>query len=119
MVGKNDDQTSIQRRKPPFWTSLGTILGAGPSRRRLTWPGGSPHTDQGRLRDYGHAGRLRAGWFRRGGERPRPSIDRECGADALPLGSYFVQVDEFGDNDDIPRTVLGGRFRAGNQPVCP
>lgn len=28
-------------------------------------------------------------------------IDRTCGVDALPAGIYYVQVDEFGDNDEI------------------
>lgn len=28
-------------------------------------------------------------------------IDRLCGVDALPAGTYFVQVDEFGDNNYI------------------
>lgn len=28
-------------------------------------------------------------------------IDRTCGVDALPPGTYFVRVDEFGDNDEI------------------
>lgn len=28
-------------------------------------------------------------------------IDRRCGVDPLPAGTYFVQIDEFGDNDEI------------------
>lgn len=28
-------------------------------------------------------------------------IDRTCGVDALPAGTYYVRVDEFGDNDAI------------------
>ena len=28
-------------------------------------------------------------------------IDRTCGNDALPAGTYFVKVDEFGDDDEI------------------
>jgi len=28
-------------------------------------------------------------------------IDRVCGVDALPAGTYYVKVDEFGDNDEI------------------
>lgn len=28
-------------------------------------------------------------------------IDRVCGVDALPAGTYYVKVDEFGDNDQI------------------
>ena len=28
-------------------------------------------------------------------------IDRTCAVDPLPAGSYFVQIDEFGDNQEI------------------
>jgi hypothetical protein len=28
-------------------------------------------------------------------------IDRECGLDALPAGTYYVKVDEYGDNNEI------------------
>jgi hypothetical protein len=36
-----------------------------------------------------------------GGSALFSRIDRLCGDDALPAGSYYVQVDEFGDNDEI------------------
>ena len=29
-------------------------------------------------------------------------IDRLCGVDALPAGTYYVEIDEFGNNDEIP-----------------
>jgi hypothetical protein len=34
-------------------------------------------------------------------------IDRTCGVDALPSGTYFVQVDEFADNEEIVAYSLG------------
>lgn len=33
-------------------------------------------------------------------------IDRVCGVDALPAGTYFVEVDEYDDDDEIPSYAL-------------
>jgi hypothetical protein len=47
------------------------------------------------------------------------SIDRVCGVDPLPAGTYFVHVDEFGDNDEIAEYQLAYN-RVGTCAVsCP
>ncbi len=28
-------------------------------------------------------------------------IDRQCGVDALPAGTYYVKVEDYGNNDEI------------------
>lgn len=33
-------------------------------------------------------------------------IDRVCGVDALPAGTYYVKVDEYGNNSEIPSYTL-------------
>lgn len=33
-------------------------------------------------------------------------IDRQCGVDALPAGTYHVKIDEFGDDDEIAAYTL-------------
>ncbi|MEM6773323.1 MAG: S8 family serine peptidase [Pseudomonadota bacterium] len=33
-------------------------------------------------------------------------IQRRCGIDSLPAGDYFLQVDEFGDNNEIPEYFI-------------
>lgn len=44
-------------------------------------------------------------------------IDRTCGIDPLPAGTYFVQVDEFGDNDEIESYALA--LTAASCGGCP
>jgi len=34
-------------------------------------------------------------------------IDRLCGDDPLPAGTYFVKIDEYADNDEIPAYDIG------------
>ena len=54
-------------------------------------------------------------------------IDRTCGLDPLPAGTYFVEVGEYGDNDEIPTYDLsltaaacdgGGSSPCGPTEVC-
>ncbi len=33
-------------------------------------------------------------------------IDRQCGVDALPAGTWFVQINDFGDNGEIPAYTM-------------
>ena len=37
-------------------------------------------------------------------------IDRVCGTDELPAGTYYVKIDEFG-GDDVISTVTRYRWR--------
>lgn len=45
-------------------------------------------------------------------------IDRECGIDALPAGTYYVKIDEFGDDHEIPSYAIT-YTKGANCGVCP
>lgn len=47
------------------------------------------------------------------------AIDRLCGVDALPAGTYYVKVDEYGDNDEIASYDLAYTFLESCGGGCP
>lgn len=47
------------------------------------------------------------------------SIDRVCGVDPLPAGTYFVHVDEFGDDDQIAEYELAYTNEGACAGSCP
>lgn len=47
------------------------------------------------------------------------SIDRVCGVDPLPAGTYYVHIDEFGDNDQIAEYDLAYTNEGACAGSCP